>query len=518
MPDISNPNLCGSDAGVNKLLNKFQEIKEEIEAGLDKAASELKAALDVELTELEGDLRALVPELPSAPALNLQAEIKALQGLIPGTPEFIGLSTKLENEFGEALTQAGQDLNTIIEQAVPAINAGLGELSGAVDSLLGGGLPDVCKLCGNLEKVEGEKDSDGNDIPPVEKAAAVLQAKEVGEAEEESKIVENLNIKEAVAEVEAKVKNFLVTSEPPKALGSLFSGLKSAAAVVTNPATINTLQTASARMAGQLNALTPQLNEAAVIIKTSVPAMTLTTPVSLKIPTTSSFSSLIGGLTQDAPVGSGIPTELPTNTVSVATPTSSAIVTTSGEVKKANLVDKGGITYRVMHTSELLYFKDAKPHPSKKSDVENFAPNLANNKPLLCWQLKEVPYTITSVRAYHTVEELDDGDSVFHHDDVPLSAFRKNAKAFTFREMYAIDNFDTDTNDHIAVTNIATARGTGALDFEWTGHDPNHSNGEGFKKRYVGVSLRVVYTTLEEYDAALAMADEEAASGSNPDA
>ena len=46
MPDISNPNLCGADVDVNKLMNQFDKIKDEITAGMDKAASELSAALD----------------------------------------------------------------------------------------------------------------------------------------------------------------------------------------------------------------------------------------------------------------------------------------------------------------------------------------------------------------------------------------------------------------------------------------------------------------------------------------
>jgi hypothetical protein len=137
MPDISNPNLCGTDAGVNKLLNQFDTIKSEVTGGLDKLASELASELDSGLTQLKNDLRALVPELPALPATNLQAEIKSLQSLIPGSPSFIALSLKLENEFGPALKSAGQDLTNIISAAVPAIGGALGGAEAALGAAIG---------------------------------------------------------------------------------------------------------------------------------------------------------------------------------------------------------------------------------------------------------------------------------------------------------------------------------------------------------------------------------------------
>ena len=72
----------------------------------------------------------------------------------------------------------------------------------------------------------------------------------------------------------------------------------------------------------------------------------------------------------------------------------------------------------------------------------------------------------------------------------------------------------------IAITNSAgTFRGDGSpTDSHWQGHDPSKPNAEDFNPNYVGVALRVNWTGLEPYDPALAMADEEAASGSNPDA
>jgi hypothetical protein len=520
MPDISNPNLCGADVDVNKLMNQFDTIKSEITAGLDKAASELSAALDVGLTELEGDLRNLVPELPSLPATNLQAEIKSLQSLIPGSPEFIALTGKLKNDFGEALTQAGQDLDKIITAAVPAIGdalgaaesalgevvAAAGDAAGALGDALGDlsvGSPDICKLAPNLELAAGAK-------APIEKAPAVLQAKAAAIAEEVSKITENPNVKAAVAKVEAKIKKFGDGKSLPSPLGPLTASLgnlgSALGAAVANPATKNSLRTASARMAGQLNAATPALNEAAVNIKSSLAAFNFTVPKSVTLPTAFSISD-----------GLNSPAAEPAGSVSVATPTSSAIVTSTGEVKKANLVDKGGFTYRVNNTSELLYFKDVKPHPTKKVGVEyGYSPDLANNKPLLCWKLKIEPYTITSVRGYHMIEETDEDGTRYIHQDAIFSAFRPNAKPYSFREMFSIDDFGTDTKDYIAVTNLSTGD-PGLLDFEWTGHNPAHPDGEDFNQKYVGVSLRVVYTFLEEYDPALAMADEEAASGSNPD-
>ena len=463
MPDISNPNLCGADADVNKLLNKFDEIKAEVEAGLDKAASELSAALDTGLTELTNDLRKLVPELPELPSLNLQSEIKTLQGLIPGTPEFIALAAKLEKEFGEALTKAGQDLDTIIKAAVPAISTGLEELSGAVDNLLGGveaGSPDVCKLVANLEKLEGAKDSDGNDIPPIEKAPAVLQAKAVGLAEDASKIVENPNVKAAVEKIEAKVKKFGVSS--------LFPTKDTAGFKLFIPTTV--IATAEVDETGE-------------------------------------------------------------SVQQVATPPSETVAATAPKVKPqanrriktgstTNLVTKGGFTHRKIIFSTLLYAKDAvADHATMK--VPHFKPDVANNKPLLYWKLPMPIYRINQVIGFATEEEEEDGETKFTHEAHPLTKYRgaDSHPRFSFREIYCPSKKGGEEWEWVAITNAAgTFRGDGSpTDSHWQGHDPSKPNAEDFNPNYVGVALRVNWTGLEPYDPALAMADEEAASGSNPD-
>ena len=61
MPDISNPNLCGADADVNKLLNKFDEIKAEVEA--EKILSSASKTIENDVNKAKEELRQKMSEL-----------------------------------------------------------------------------------------------------------------------------------------------------------------------------------------------------------------------------------------------------------------------------------------------------------------------------------------------------------------------------------------------------------------------------------------------------------------------
>ena len=433
MPDISNPNLCGADAGVNKLLNQFDTIKSEVTGGLDKLASELASELDSGLTQLKNDLRALVPELPALPATNLQAEIKSLQSLIPGSPSFIALSLKLENEFGPALKSAGQDLTNIISAAVPAIGGALGGAEAALGAAIGaatdvagalGGLsvgsPDICKLAPNMELVAGA-------AAPLEKAAAVLQAKAAGVAEDASKIVENPNVKAAIAKVDAKVKAFTVTDKEPTKDGGAFKLIKSTAKVVSGA---------------------------------------------------SNYTGEDG--------------EEETTTVSVVTP---------DQVKTTNVATGGGFSNQLQSLNLPIKVGSMSPHPTKKSGLKNFSPDVANNKPLLTFELPVVPYNIFGVLAFRTIT-LPDG-TIFY-DSSKITKFKgsdwsKTLKRDDFKDVWAYTKMDGKPT--LLISNFNDWDGYPAV--KPPGKTPKGKS--KWRESLVGTSLVVFIWTYANYDPSIAI-------------
>jgi len=137
MVDFSIPNLCGANLEFNKLINQFDVIKKEIKSGLDIDASELASVLDISFTQLETDLRAMIPQLPALPAINFQAEVTSLAGLAAGSTAYLSKLAAITTQFGSALP----DLKSLVETAVGSggdICGGLPNLqlpSGATEAL-----------------------------------------------------------------------------------------------------------------------------------------------------------------------------------------------------------------------------------------------------------------------------------------------------------------------------------------------------------------------------------------------
>ena len=75
MADFKVPNLCGASPEFNAIQTKFESMITSALDGLESEASALKATLDSEVNALVGDLKAMLPELPALPDINLQAEL-----------------------------------------------------------------------------------------------------------------------------------------------------------------------------------------------------------------------------------------------------------------------------------------------------------------------------------------------------------------------------------------------------------------------------------------------------------
>jgi len=194
MVDFANSNLCGASPSMNDVFKKLDEAAADIESNIDAAASEATAAFasaQNELNSLTAKLQSI--EIPQLPKLNLQAEIKSLSELIPGTPAYISSLATITKEFGADLEAAGKDLGTLISDGLSAITSG----------------GNICNVVPNIEKEAGSTN------PATEKATNVLQAATPPTTETVSKVTQNATVSETVTENKAKVESYAVTNAPP---------------------------------------------------------------------------------------------------------------------------------------------------------------------------------------------------------------------------------------------------------------------------------------------------------------
>ena len=187
MVDFANSNLCGASPEMNDLFKKLDEAAADIEAKIDEAASTAAAAFataQTELNTLTAKLQSV--EIPELPKLNLQAEIKGLSELTPGTPAYISSLAKITEEFEADLEAAGKDLGTLINDGLSAITSG----------------GNICNVVPNIEKEAGST------TPAVEKATNVLQAAVAPLTEIVSKVTQNEDVTTLVSQVEEDFEDF----------------------------------------------------------------------------------------------------------------------------------------------------------------------------------------------------------------------------------------------------------------------------------------------------------------------
>ena len=131
MADFKVPNLCGASPEFNAIQTKFESMMTSAIDGLEVDASALKATLDTDVTSLVADLKAMIPELPALPNVNLQAQLTSLSGLSVGSGQYNTLLADLTTKFGSALTAGGFSLDTLVSDAASALTGG-GNLCAAV--------------------------------------------------------------------------------------------------------------------------------------------------------------------------------------------------------------------------------------------------------------------------------------------------------------------------------------------------------------------------------------------------
>ena len=172
MADRVTANLAGANEKFNSLISKFDTIKSDLLAGLETEASTLASTLSGDLTAITGDLRGLMPAVPTLPDINLQAGLASLSGLTVGSGRHTALLNDITSNFGSALSAGGFSLDTLISEASTAVGAG---------KTLSGIVPNFVKAADGL-------------TDPIQKADAVLQATEDSVKETVSTFTKNSSL------------------------------------------------------------------------------------------------------------------------------------------------------------------------------------------------------------------------------------------------------------------------------------------------------------------------------------
>ena len=126
MADLKIPNLCGASPEFNAIQTEFEKLIKTALDGLEDDASTLAANALSDLNSLETELRALIPEMPALPDLNLQSLLTGLSSLTPGSSAHTQALADITSDFGTALSSAGFSLDTLVTDALSAIQGGSG--------------------------------------------------------------------------------------------------------------------------------------------------------------------------------------------------------------------------------------------------------------------------------------------------------------------------------------------------------------------------------------------------------
>ena len=171
MADYKIPNLCGASEKFNAIQSKLDSMVDNAINGLEVDASALKVTMDTDVTSLVSDLKALVPELPALPDVNLQGQLTSLSGLAAGSGAHNTLLASVTSKFGSGLSAGGFSLDSLVSDAASAISGGT----------------DLCGAVPNFSVPAAGGDA-------VQKAIEVLQAEEDSEKEKPSVQLANPNV------------------------------------------------------------------------------------------------------------------------------------------------------------------------------------------------------------------------------------------------------------------------------------------------------------------------------------
>ena len=185
MADYKIPNLCGASEKFNAIQSKLDTMIANAVDGLEVDASTLKTTLDTDVTSLVTDLKAMIPELPALPDVNLQGQLTSLAGLAAGSGLHNTLLADVTSKFGSALTAGGFSLDTLVKKALAQVALGL----------------DLCTEVPNFEVPAAGGDA-------VEKAIESKQSTKDSEKEKPSVQLANKNFTEGATKAVNHFNNF----------------------------------------------------------------------------------------------------------------------------------------------------------------------------------------------------------------------------------------------------------------------------------------------------------------------
>ena len=116
MVDFTSPNLQGANAAFNNIVSKLNDTKSSALSNLQSDASAASSALSSQLTNVNTELRSLVPEPVDIPNVNLQSQLQSLSGLT-NPLQSANLLADIALSFGDALTTSGFDLDSLVSSA-----------------------------------------------------------------------------------------------------------------------------------------------------------------------------------------------------------------------------------------------------------------------------------------------------------------------------------------------------------------------------------------------------------------
>ena len=135
MVNFTTPNLPGASDVYNKIASKVDSIEKDVMSKLEVDASVLTSSLSTDLTDLKAKTGDMIPELPSLPAVNLQAEITSLAALSPGSGEYIAKIASITTSFGSAISAGGYSLDSIVSDGASALAGATGSLAAAIPNM-----------------------------------------------------------------------------------------------------------------------------------------------------------------------------------------------------------------------------------------------------------------------------------------------------------------------------------------------------------------------------------------------
>jgi len=188
MADFKTADICGASPNLNGVLEKMDSLKNSLSSSLTVDPSALASTLSSEVSALSSSLSGMIPELPSAPDVSLQAELTSLSNIdltLPsGLLEYRSKLDSITNQFGDSLSSAGVSLDNLVSQVAPLI-----------PSLPGASSVDLCSVVPNFKLPDGATEA-------TEAAAETLMADAPGIAEKVAEVTANSE----VANVQADLK------------------------------------------------------------------------------------------------------------------------------------------------------------------------------------------------------------------------------------------------------------------------------------------------------------------------